>query len=42
MADVKELKSFKSNQDIHALTASQVFGLPTKKLLMILEEKQKQ
>ncbi len=33
MADVKELKkAFKSNQDIHALTASQVFGLPLKKV----------
>ena len=29
MADVKELKkAFKNNQDIHALTASQVFGVP--------------
>jgi len=29
MADVKELKkAFKNNQDIHSLTASQVFGLP--------------
>ena len=27
MADVKELKkAFKNNQDIHSLTASQVFG----------------
>ncbi len=33
MADVKELKkAFKSNQDIHALTASQVFGLPLNKV----------
>ena len=33
IADVKELKkAFKSNQDIHALTASQVFGLPLKKV----------
>jgi len=33
MADVKELKkAFKNNQDIHALTASQVFGLPLKKV----------
>ncbi len=33
MADVKELKkAFKSNQDIHALTASEVFGLPLKKV----------
>jgi DNA polymerase-1 len=29
MADVRELKkAFKNNQDIHTLTASQVFGLP--------------
>jgi len=33
MADVKELKkAFKNNQDIHALTASQVFGLPLNKV----------
>ena len=33
MADVKELKkAFKNNQDIHALTASQVFGLPLSKV----------
>ena len=33
MADVKELKkAFKNEQDIHALTASQVFGLPLKKV----------
>ena len=33
IADVKELKkAFKSNQDIHALTASQVFGLPLNKV----------
>ena len=33
MADVKELKkAFKNKQDIHALTASQVFGLPLKKV----------
>ncbi len=33
MADVKELKkAFKNNQDIHSLTASQVFGLPLKKV----------
>ena len=33
MADVKELKkAFKNNQDIHSLTASQVFGLPINKI----------
>ena len=33
IADVKELKkAFKSNQDIHSLTASQVFGLPLNKV----------
>jgi len=33
MADVKELKkAFKNNQDIHSLTASQVFGLPINKV----------
>ena len=33
MADVKELKkAFKNNQDIHTLTASQVFGLEIKKV----------
>ncbi len=33
MADVKELKkAFKNNQDIHALTASQVFDVPIKKV----------
>ncbi|MBD1172013.1 DNA polymerase I [Pelagibacterales bacterium SAG-MED05] len=33
MADVKELKkAFRNNQDIHALTASQVFGLPLNKI----------
>ncbi len=33
MADVKELKkAFKNNQDIHVLTASQVFGLSTNKV----------
>jgi len=33
MADVKELKkAFKNNQDIHSLTASQVFGLPLKEV----------
>ena len=33
MADVKELKTaFKNNQDIHALTASQVFDLPIDKV----------
>ncbi len=33
MADVKELKkAFKNNQDIHSLTASQVFNIPLKKV----------
>ena len=33
MADVKELKrAFKNNQDIHALTASQVFNVPINKI----------
>ena len=33
MADVKELKkAFKNNEDIHALTASQVFNLPINKV----------
>ncbi len=33
MADVKELKkAFKNNQDIHSLTASQVFDVPIKKV----------
>ena len=33
MADVKELKkAFKNNQDIHSLTASQVFNLPLNKI----------
>ncbi len=33
MADVKELKkAFKNKQDIHALTASQVFGVPINKV----------
>jgi len=33
MADVKELKkAFKDNQDIHSLTASQVFGVPINKV----------
>jgi DNA polymerase-1 len=33
MADVKELKkAFKNNQDIHSLTASQVFGVPIDKV----------
>jgi DNA polymerase I len=33
MADVKELKkAFKENQDVHTLTASQVFGVPINKV----------
>jgi len=36
MADVKELKkAFKNNEDIHSLTASQVFNVPIKKLVKI-------
>ena len=36
MADVKELKkAFKNNQDIHALTASQVFNVPLNKVNQI-------
>ena len=33
IADVKELKkAFKDNQDIHSLTASQIFNLPINKI----------
>ena len=36
IADVKELKkAFKNNEDIHSLTASQVFNVPIKKLMKI-------
>ena len=43
MADVKELKkAFKNNEDIHSLTASQVFNVQLIKLMKILEEKLKQ
>ena len=42
MADVKELKkAFKNNQDIHSLTASQVFNVPIKKSLKTLDVKLK-
>ena len=42
MADVKELKkAFKNNQDIHALTASQVFGVPLDKVKEELRRKAK-
>jgi DNA polymerase-1 len=42
MADVKELKkAFKNNQDIHTLTASQVFGLELKKVTEDLRRKAK-
>ena len=42
MADVKELKkAFKNNQDIHSLTASQVFNVPINKVTDDLEEKLK-
>ena len=43
MADVKELKkAFKNNEDIHSLTASQVFNVPINKVNDDLEEKLKQ
>jgi len=42
MADVKELKkAFKNNQDIHSLTASQVFGIPIHKIGEDLRRKAK-
>ena len=42
MADVKELKkAFKNNQDIHSLTASQVFGVPLDKVKEELRRKAK-
>jgi len=42
MADVKELKkAFKNNQDIHSLTASQVFGVPINKISEDLRRKAK-
>ncbi len=42
MADVKELKkAFKNNQDIHSLTASQVFGIPINKIGEDLRRKAK-
>ena len=42
MADVKELKkAFKNNEDIHSLTASQVFNLPIKKINEDLRRKAK-
>ena len=41
MADVKELKKALNNQDIHALTASQVFGLPLNKVTDDLRRKAK-
>ena len=42
MADVKELKrAFKNNQDIHSLTASQVFGAPIDKVNDDLRRKAK-
>ena len=42
MADVKELKkAFKENLDIHSMTASQVFGVPIKKINESLRERQK-
>ena len=42
MADVKELKkAFKENLDIHSMTASQVFGVPIKKINESLRRRQK-
>ncbi len=42
MADVKELKrAFKNNQDIHSLTASQVFGVAINKVTEDLRRKAK-
>ena len=42
MADVKELKkAFKNNEDIHSLTASQVFDVPQKKVNEDLRRKAK-
>ena len=42
IADVKELKkAFKNNQDIHSLTASQVFGVPIKEVSDDLRRKAK-
>ena len=42
MADVKELKkAFKNNQDIHSLTASQVFNVPIKEISDDLRRKAK-
>lgn len=42
MADVKALKkAFKNNQDIHSLTASQVFGCPINKVTEDLRRKAK-
>ena len=42
MADVKELKkAFKNNEDVHSLTASQVFNLPIKKIDEDLRRKAK-
>ena len=43
MADVKELKkAFKNNQDIHSLTASQVFDVPINKVIDDYRRKAKQ
>ena len=42
MADVKELKkAFKNNQDIHSLTASQVFGVSLNEINEDLRRKAK-
>ena len=43
LADVKELKkAFKNNEDIHSLTASQIFNTDIKKVNQDQEEKLKQ
>ena len=43
LADVKELrKAFNNNEDIHSLTASQVFNVDLKKINSDMREKQKQ
>ena len=43
LADVKELKkAFKNNEDIHSLTASQIFNVDIKKVSKDQEEKPRQ
>ena len=42
LADVKELKkAFKNNEDVHSITASQVFNMPIKKISEDLRRKAK-